>query len=305
MSFAGRHVGVVGAAGYIGRLLLPALHEEDARVRAIARHHHEAIARLPGIEQRQADALDRDALCRAFDGLDIVYWLVHSMGSGRDFADRDRRAAENAAAAASGAGVGRIIFLGGLGDDQPQLSPHLKSRRETAEILVAGGVPTTTLRAAMIIGSGSASFRMLRDLVTRLPAMITPRWVANRTQPLAAIDLRRYLVGCGIDASTAGEDYDIGGPDVLTYAEMMRRCARAMGRREPLIVPVPVLSPELSSRWAGLVTEVDRHVAKPLVESLRVETVAKETRIRQIVPFELMGFDDAVRRALAAASPAP
>jgi uncharacterized protein YbjT (DUF2867 family) len=232
MSFAGRHVGVVGAAGYIGRLLLPALHEEEARVRAIARHHHEAIARLPGIEQRQADAWTGRALPRVRRAR-LVYWLVHSMGSGRDFADRDRRAAENAAAAASGAGVGRIIFLGGLGDDQPQLSPHLKSRRETAEILAAGGVPTTTLRAAMIIGSGSASFRMLRDLVTRLPAMITPRWVANRTQPLAAIDLRRYLVGCGIDASTAGEDYDIGGPDVLTYAEMMRRCARAWDAANP------------------------------------------------------------------------
>ena len=299
MRLGGRHVGVVGAAGYIGRLLLPALRDEGARVRAIARHHHDDITRIAGVDQRQADALDRPGLTRAFEGLDLVYWLVHSMGSGRDFAERDRRAAENAAAAATAAGVGRIVFLGGLGDDQPQLSPHLKSRRETAEILAAGTVPTTTLRAAMIIGSGSASFRMLRDLVTRLPAMVTPRWVVNRTQPLAMVDLRRYLVGCAVDASTAGQDYDIGGPEVLTYEQMMRRCARAMGRREPLIVPVPVLSPELSSRWAGFVTEVDRRVAKPLVESLRVETIAKETRIREIVPFELLGFDDAVRRALA------
>ena len=298
MRLEGRHVGVVGAAGYIGRLLLPTLRDEGAHVRAVARHHHADIARIPGVGQTQADALDREALTRSFEGLDLVYWLVHSMGSGRDFADRDRRAAENAAAAAAAAGVGRIVFLGGLGDDQPELSPHLKSRRETAEILAAGDVPTTTLRAAMIIGAGSASFRMLRDLVTRLPAMITPRWVANRTQPLAFVDLRRYLVGCAVDPATTGCDYDIGGPEVLTYEQMMRRCARAMGRREPLIVPVPVLSPELSSRWAGFVTEVDRHVAKPLIESLRVETIATETRIRQIVPFELMGFDDAVRRAL-------
>ena len=220
------------------------------------------------------------------------------MGAGGDFAELDRQAARNAAGAAEAAGVQQIIYLSGLGDNDPELSHHLQSRHETGTIISAGAVPVTTLRAAMVIGQHSASFQMMRDLVHRLPAMVTPRWVTTRSQPIAFADLRDYLIGvCALPAAY-GRILDVGGPDILTFQEMMERTAVLAGRRKPFILPVPVLSPSLSSLWCGLVTDVDTNIARPLVEGLRNETVCLNDDILQLVPKERMSFDDAVRRAL-------
>jgi uncharacterized protein YbjT (DUF2867 family) len=292
-------VGVVGASGYVGRRLIPELRDQGARVRAIVRRPNADLERVRDIEIAYADALDADALRLAFEGLDVVYWLVHSMGSGGDFAELDRRAARNAAEAAEAAGVRQIIYLGGLGDDEPALSHHLQSRHETGTILAeSGSVPVTTLRAAMVIGQHSASFQMLRDLVHRLPAMVTPRWVTTRSQPIAFADLRDYLIGVCDLPEAFGRTLDVGGPDILTFQEMMERTAGLAGRRKPVILPVPVLSPQLSSLWCGLITDVDTNIARPLVEGLRNETVCRNDDILTLVPKERLSFDEAVRRAL-------
>ncbi len=294
----GLRVGVVGASGYVGRRLIPALRDEGAKVRAISRRPNADLELVEGIEVAQGDALDRASLDRVFEGLDVVYWLVHSMGAGGDFAELDRQAARNAAGAAEAAGVKQIIYVSGLGDSDPELSHHLQSRHETGAIISEGSVPVTTLRAAMVIGQHSASFQMMRDLVHRLPAMVTPRWVTTRSQPIAFADLRDYLVGvCALPAAY-GRVLDVGGPDILTFQEMMERTAVLAGRRKPFILPVPVLSPSLSSLWCGLVTDVDTNIARPLVEGLRNETICLNDDILELVPKERMSFDDAVRRAL-------
>jgi uncharacterized protein YbjT (DUF2867 family) len=295
---AGLRVGVVGASGYVGRRLVPELRDQGAKVRAIVRRPNPDLERVADIEIVQGDALDRVSLDRAFEGLDIVYWLVHSMGAGGDFAELDRVAARNAAAAAEQAGVKQIIYLSGLGEEDPDLSHHLQSRHETGHILMEGSVPVTTLRAAMVIGQHSASFQMMRDLVHRLPAMVTPRWVTTRSQPIAFADLRDYLVGVCALPEAYNRTLDVGGPDILTFQEMMERTAVLAGRRKPYILPVPVLSPALSSRWCGLVTDVDTNIARPLVEGLRNETICRNDDILQLVPKERISFDDAVRRAL-------
>jgi uncharacterized protein YbjT (DUF2867 family) len=235
--------------------------------------------------------------------VDVAYYLVHALGTGEEFEERDRRAARNFASGASTAGVARLVYLGGLAPANTELSAHLRSRVEVGDLLLDSGVPTVVLRAAVILGSGSASFEMLRYLTERLPAMVTPRWVHNRVQPIAVRDVVRYLVA----AATAfppevNRDFDIGGPDVLTYADMMQRYAAAAGLRRRLIVPVPLLTPSLSSHWVGLVTPVPAALARPLVESLRHEVVAGEHDIAQWVPDPpegLLGVDDAVRLALA------
>lgn len=294
----GVRVGVVGASGYVGRRLVPELRDQGAQVRAIVRRPNADLEQVRDIEVVLGDALDRASLDRAFAGLDVVYWLVHSMGSGGDFAALDRQAASNCAAAAAAAGVRQIVYLGGLGDDDPDLSHHLQSRHETGAVLAAGAVPVTTLRAAMVIGQHSASFQMMRDLVHRLPAMVTPRWVTTRSQPIAFADLRDYLVGVCDLPEAFGRSLDVGGPDILTFQQMMERTAVLAGRRKPVILPVPVLSPELSSLWCGLVTEVDSKIARPLVEGLRNETVCLNDDILRLVPKQRMSFDDAVRRAL-------
>lgn len=295
----GLRVGVVGASGYVGRRLVPELRDQGAVVRAIVRRPNADLEQVRDVEVVLADALDREALGRAFEGLDVVYWLVHSMGAGGDFAELDRQAARNAAEAAEAAGVRQIVYLGGLGDDGPDLSHHLQSRHETGAVLAASGsVPVTMLRAGMVIGQHSASFQMLRDLVHRLPAMVTPRWVTTRTQPIAFADLRDYLIGVCALPEAYGRTLDVGGPDILTFQEMMERTAVLAGRRKPAILPVPVLSPELSSLWCGLVTDVDTRIARPLVEGLRNETVCRNDDILRLVPKERLSFDDAVRRAL-------
>ncbi|HEU0335648.1 MAG TPA: NAD(P)H-binding protein [Gaiellaceae bacterium] len=285
---------VLGATGFVGRALVPAL-AELGEVVAVSRHAADAPAGR-GVRAVAADVVDGRSLRSALEGADVVYHLVHSLGS-PDYRALDRRAAESVAREAARAGVSQIVFLGGLGDDRPDLSPHLRSRLETAEALGGGSVPVTTLRAAVVVGRGSAGFETIVALVDRLPAMVAPSWISTPTQPIALVDVVRYLVGVAGEPAAVGESFDVGGPEMLTYRDMIERVARIRGRR-PLIVEVPVLSPRLSSYWLHLVTPVRAGVARPLVEGLRNPTVAREQRIRELLPFALTPFDEAAREAL-------
>ena len=239
---------------------------------------------------------------RAPEGVDVAYYLIHSLGSGASFEQRDREAAGIFADAAMSAGVKRIVYLGGIVPrDGDGLSPHLRSRAEVGEILLGGGVPVAALQAAVIIGSGSASFEMLRYLTERLPVMVTPKWVGTRIQPIAVHDVLRYLVGCAALPAGVSRRFDIGGPDVLTYAEMMHRYSDVAGLRPRVLVPVPLLTPRLSSLWVGLVTPVPAALAMPLVESLRNEVVCSEHDIASYVPDPpegLVPLDRAIALAL-------
>lgn len=286
---------VLGATGTIGVALVRELAKEHDVV-AISRSGSTSPA--DRVTPRALDVSDRDALAGALEGVDVVYHLVHSLGSD-DFEERDRSAADAVAAASATAGARQIVYLGGLGDDSESLSAHLRSRAETAERLERGSVPVTTLRAAMIVGAGSAAFETIVALVERLPGMICPRWVSVSTQPLALDDVVRYLVGVAGLERAYGARLDVGGSEVMTYREMMERIARILGRRL-LILEVPVLTPRLSSLWLRLVTPVQASVARPLVEGMRSPTVVRDERIRAWVPFELTPFDVAVRAALAA-----
>ena len=284
---------VLGATGVIGRALLPRLAEEH-QVVAVSRSRREPE---DGVEWAQADAVSGAGLDDALEGTDVAYHLVHSLGS-RDYERQDRAAAGNVTRAAAAAGVKQIVYLGGLGGDDRDASAHLRSRRETGERLAADGVPVTTLRAAIVIGKDSAAFETILGLVKRLPVMITPSWVSTPTQPIALDDVARYLAGvCGNEAAY-GEGYDTGGPEVMTYRQMIERIAALLGRK-PAIVEVPVLTPYLSSLWLNLVTPVNASVARPLIEGLRNPTIAREERIRKLLPLELTPFDEAARRALA------
>jgi uncharacterized protein YbjT (DUF2867 family) len=283
---------VFGATGTIGRALVPVLAEAHEVV-AVSRRPRDPIR---GVTWARADAGDAGAVAAAVEGAEVVYYLVHSLGAD-DFEEQDRRAARIVADAASRAGVRQIVYLGGLGDDSPELSAHLRSRAETGRALASAGVPVTTLRAAMVVGPGSAAFETILALVDRLPAMVCPRWVSTPTQPIALDDAVAYLAGvAGLDAAL-GEDLDAGGPDVLTYREMIERIGDVRGRH-PRIVEVPVLTPRLSSWWLHLVTPVGARVARPLIEGLRTATVARDDRIRELVPREPMPFRAAVEAAL-------
>jgi uncharacterized protein YbjT (DUF2867 family) len=283
---------VFGATGTIGRPLVRSLAEAHDVV-GISRHAQTAE---PGVTWAVADAADASSVERALDGADVVYYLVHSLGR-PDFEERDLIAAETTARVAEQAGVEQIVYLGGLGDDAPNLSAHLRSRRATGRRLASTSVPVTTLRAAMVVGRGSAAFETIVALVDRLPAMITPRWVSTRTQPIALDDVVAYLAGvAGLDAARA-ETFDIGGPEVMTYRDMMERIA-ALRDKHPFIVEVPVLTPYLSALWLHVVTPVKAGVARPLIEGLKSETIARDNRIRALVPFELTSFDEAARSAL-------
>ncbi len=284
---------VLGATGFVGRALVPALAQRGEVMSVSRRGDAPALDRVRGVA---ADATDAQSLRRALEGVDVVYHLVHSLGS-RDFAERDRRAATNVAAESERAGVTQIVYLGGLGDDREDLSEHLRSRSETAAVLSGGSVPVTTLRAAMIVGRGSAAFETIVALVDRLPVMVAPRWVSNPTQPIALEDVVRYLVGVAGRDEAAGEAFDVGGPDVLTYGEMIERVASIRGRR-PRILEVPVLTPRLSSYWLHLVTPASARVARPLIEGLRNPTVARDERIRGLVPIALTPFAVAAAAAL-------
>lgn len=284
---------VFGATGTIGRPLVDALAQEHD-VTSVSRHEQPAG---DGVTWAVADAKDADSVARVLEGADVAYYLVHSLGAA-DFEAEDLKAAETTAQAAERAGVRQLVYLGGLGDDSPDLSAHLRSRRETGRRLASTSVPVTTLRAAIVIGRDSAAFETIVSLVDRLPAMITPRWVSTRTQPIALDDVVAYLAGvCGREEAV-GQELDAGGPEVMTYREMMERIAVLRGKR-PFIVEVPVLTPYLSSLWLHVVTPVKAGIARPLIEGLRNETVAHDDRIRELVPLELTSFDVAVREALA------
>jgi len=286
------NVVVFGASGTVGRPLLAELTREHDVV-AVSRAQRDEAS---GVTWKTADATDRGSVARALEGAEVVYYLVHSLGR-PDFEAEDLKAAETTAREAERAGVKQLVYLGGLGDDSPDLSSHLRSRRETGKRLSSTSVPVTTLRAAMVVGRGSAAFETIVALVNRLPAMVTPRWVSTRTQPVALPDVVAYLSGaCGLDAAL-GADYDVGGPEVMTYREMIERIARLLGKR-PLIVEVPVLTPHLSSLWLHLVTPVNAGVARPLIEGLRSETIVYDDRIRELLPIELTPFDIAARVAL-------
>jgi uncharacterized protein YbjT (DUF2867 family) len=297
---------VTGASGYIGGRLVPEL--------LAAGHHVRCLVRSPGklpdhpwsgrAEIVAGDVTRADSVRAALEGVDVAYYLVHSMAAGPGFEEVDRRAARTFGEQARAAGVRRIVYLGGLtpaGVPEDALSPHLRSRAEVGRILLDSGVPTAVLRAAVIIGSGSASFEMLRYLTERLPVMVTPRWVATRSQPIAVRDVLRSLVGCALLPPDVNRTFDIGGPDVLVYRDMMQRYAAVAGLRRRLVVAVPVLSPRLSSLWVGLVTPVPGGVARPLVESLRHEVVCAEHDLARYVPDPpegLLGVDGALRLAL-------
>ncbi len=283
---------VFGATGVIGQALLPLLVGEHEVV-AASRGAHEAEEETRWVE---ADVTSGEGVAAALEGADVAYYLVHSLGA-RDFERQDREAARNVSRAASHAGVRQIVYLGGLGGDDPDASAHLRSRRETGEHLASDGVPVTTLRAAMVVGKGSAAFDTILGLVKRLPVMITPSWVSTPTQPIALDDVARYLAGVSGNEAAIGKAFDVGGPEVMTYRQMIERIAALLGKR-PRIVEVPVLTPALSALWLELVTPVNASVARPLVEGLRNPTIAREERLRQLLPFELTPFDVAAQRAL-------
>ncbi|SDL08102.1 Uncharacterized conserved protein YbjT, contains NAD(P)-binding and DUF2867 domains [Nonomuraea maritima] len=293
---------VTGSTGYIGGRLVPELLAAGHAVRCMVRSP-DRLRDLPWrhrVEVSEADATDPARTAASLDGVDVAYYLIHAMGAGGDFAARDRAAARAFAAAAREAGVGRVVYLGGLAPSG-NASPHLRSRGEVARILLDSDVPTVVLRAAVIIGSGSASFEMLRYLTERLPVMTTPSWVRTRTQPIAVRDVLRYLVRCAELPPAVHRSFDIGGPDVLTYGDMMRGYAAVAGLPPRWIIPVPALTPRLSSLWVGLVTPVPARVARPLVESLRNETVCAEHDIARHIPDPpggLIGFEQAVDLAL-------
>jgi len=244
----------------------------------------------------RADALDAASVSAALDGCVAAYYLVHSLASA-DYEEKDAAAARTFGRAAADAGVRQLVYLGGLGADEDDLSTHLRSRRRVEGLLGEAGVPVTTLRAGIIVGHGGISWEITRQLVEHLPAMITPRWVRTRTQPIAAADVVRYLVGVLDRAETIGRVFEIGGPDVLSYADMLRRVAAIEGR-PILILPVPLLSPGLSSLWLALVTDVDVRTGRALVNSMINEAVAHDDGIRTLLPFDPMGYDAAVRVAL-------
>lgn len=284
---------VAGASGFVGRRLCPALEE--------AGHEVVAMTRRPetygGVGTPvKADVHDAASLDGALAGADAAYYLVHSLDD-PDFRTKDAEAAKTFAKAAGDAGLTRIVYLGGLGNDADDLSSHLRSRREVEKILSSGGVPVITLRAGIIVGHGGISWEMTRQLVEHLPAMITPRWVRTKTQPIAIADVVTYLVGV-LEAPVEGSRaFDVGGPDVLEYVEMMRVVAKVEGRR-PLIVPVPLLTPGLSGRWLSLVTNVDGETGRNLVDSMSNEVVVRDDSIRELVPFEPMDYVESVLQAL-------
>jgi uncharacterized protein YbjT (DUF2867 family) len=289
---------VTGATGFIGGRLARRLLAEGHHVRALVRDPAKAEhLERAGAELQPGDLLDPASLRGAGEGIDVAYYLVHSMGRGGDregFAERERRAAENFARMAREEGVERIVYLGGLGDER---SEHLKSRAATAEALAEHGPPLVYFRAAMVIGAGSESYRTVRYLVERLPAMIAPAWLRNHTQPIAIDDVLEYLVQAAERPEAAGREIQIGGPDVMTYSDLLDLMAEVLGKRRRPKVPFPLLTPRLSSLWIGLVTPVDAGVARPLIESLASETVVTDPEPAKLFDVRPMPCLDALRLA--------
>ncbi len=295
---------VTGATGYVGGRLIPALLEAGYRVRAMARNISKMGCRSwagdPRVEMVQGDVLDLISLKQALSGCRAAYYLVHSMIAQKEkFVVADRRAARNMVAAASAAGIERMIYLGGLAASKGgTLSKHLQSRMEVAEILQSGPVPTTDLRTPMILGSGSASFEILRYLVERLPVMTTPRWVRSLNQPIAIRNVITYLVGCLEHDETIGQTFDIGGPDILTYRDLLDMYAEEAGLPKRLIIPLPVLTPGLSALWIHLISPVPKSIALPLTKGLTSDAVCTENRIQSIIQQKLLSCREAIKLAL-------
>ncbi len=286
-------IAVFGASGTVGSALLPILVRKH-EVIAISRQAHAADG--AAIRWVSADVTNPTSVHRALEGVDVVVYLVHSLGQA-DFAARDRRAATIVARAAAGQAVQQIVYLGGLGEESDDLSEHLQSRRDTEHHLASGSVPVTTIRAGMVIGPGSAAFETILALVDRLPGMVCPRWVSTPTQPIAITDIARYIAGVCGNPEAIGQTYDAGGPEVMTYRQMIERIAR-IRHRHPIIIEVPFLTPRLSSLWLRLVTPVQAGVARPLIDGLRNPTVAHDNRLHTLVPFELTSFDTAAQAAI-------
>jgi len=285
---------VTGASGFVGGHLVPELVGRGHDVVALTRDPASYVAPA-GVDVVQGDVLDPEL---SLPTADAAFYLVHSMEAGEDFEERDRRAARNFRDAVDAAGIERIIYLGGLGNEDQGLSEHLQSRRDVERLLGEGEAALTALRAAIVIGEGSASFQIIRQLAARLPVMVTPSWVRTECQPIYVDDVVAYLAGVLEQPETAGETFEIGGPDVLTYQEILTTTARMLVGRPPLIIPVPVLSPGLSARWLGLVTDVDVSVAVPLVDGLRNRVVVTDDSVDAYVQPDLTGFEESVRLAL-------
>ena len=284
---------VTGATGFIGRRLVPALIEKGHEVRAMTRHPEAYDG--PG-DPVGADVNDAASLTAPLEGVEVAYYLVHSLDDA-DFERKDAEAARAFAKAAADQGVRQIIYMGGLGDDG-ELSAHLRSRRQVEGLLGETGVPVTVLRAAIVVGAGGISWEITRQLVKNLPAMVVPKWATTMTQPIALDDVIRYLVGVLGEDAALGQTYEIGGPDRLTYVDMLRLAAAEGRGRKVLILEVPVLTPRLSSYWLALVTDVDVTTGRNLIDSMGIEVVVREQRIREVVPGEPIGYAEAVRRAL-------
>jgi uncharacterized protein YbjT (DUF2867 family) len=295
-------IAVTGATGYIGGRLVPRLLDAGYAVRCLVRSQRKLQDRPwsdnPNLVVEEVDLSDSTALVKALEGCSAAYYLVHSMiSAGKEYADRDLRLANTFADSAKQAGVARIIYLGGLGETGAHLSEHLTSRRAVEKALIDGGVPVTSLRAAMIIGSGSASFEILRYLVQRLPIMVTPKWVTTPCQPIAVRNVLNYLTGVLEKPETAARVFDIGGPEVLSYREIMNIMAEELHLRRRIIIPLPVLTPLLSSYWIHLVTPLSKDIARPLAEGLKNPVVAREDSITKIIPQELLTVREAIKAA--------
>jgi uncharacterized protein YbjT (DUF2867 family) len=286
---------VTGATGFIGHRLVAALDEQGHEVRAMTRRPESYDG--PG-DPVAGDVHDADSLVEPLADVEIAYYLVHSLDDA-DFERKDAEAARAFATAAAKQGVRQIIYLGGLGEEGSDMSAHLRSRREVEELLGGTGVPVTVLRAAIVVGHGGISWELTRQLVKNLPAMVVPKWASTKTQPIAVDDVIRYLVGVAGREEALGRVFEIGGPDQLTYVDMLRVAAELDKGRKAVIIEVPVLTPRLSSYWLALVTDVDVTTGRNLIDSMGTEVLVSEQSIREVVPGEPLAYAEAVRRALA------
>jgi uncharacterized protein YbjT (DUF2867 family) len=304
------HCLVTGATGYIGSRLVPRLLDDGHRVRALARDP-DKLADVPWRERAEVargDLAELDSLIAAFDGVDVVYYLVHSMGTSKNFTAEEIRAVRNVVTAARRSGVRRVVYLSGLHPENSSLSPHLQSRKAVGEALIESGIETVVLQAGVVIGSGSASFEMIRHLTNRLPVMTTPKWVHNRIQPIAVRDALYYLVAAATTPVPASRTWDIGGPDVLEYGDMMRVYAQVAGLGRRRLIALPFLTPTIASLWIGAVTPIPPGLARPLIESLECDAVMRNLDINTVIeppPGGLTGYRDAVTLALNPATQGP
>jgi len=298
---------VTGATGYIGGRLVPRLLDDGHHVRALARNP-DKLADVPWRQQAEVargDLGDVDSLIAAFDGIDVVYYLVHSMGTSKNFMAEENRAVQNVVTAARRTGVRRVVYLSGLHPEGRELSPHLESRKAVGEALLDSGIETVVLQAGVVIGSGSASFEMIRHLTDRLPVMTTPKWVHNRIQPIAVRDVLHYLSAAATAPVPSSRTWDIGGPDVLEYGDMMRVYAQVAGLGNRYLVVLPFLTPTIASLWVGTVTPIPPGLARPLIESLECDAVMRNSDIDGIIeapPGGLIGYRRAVASALGRAA---